>query len=104
VLGHYVREIGLFDLETAIHKMTGRPAAVFGLSDRGVLRPGAHADLVLFDPATIADRADYDHPTEPAAGIIETWINGESAYSGARGVSGAAAGRILRRQALPSAA
>lgn len=107
VLGHYVREVGLFDLETAIHKMTGRPAAVFGIPDRGVIRAGAFADLVLFDPATIADRADFDRPTEAAAGIVETWINGESAYSAARGASGAPVGRLLRRagaSAVPQAA
>eukprot|EP01035_Chromulina_nebulosa_P040033 gene40033-54123_t len=59
---------------TAIHKMTGRVAQVFGMADRGVIRPGAFADLVLFDPATVKDAADFDHPTRPAIGILETWV------------------------------
>jgi N-acyl-D-amino-acid deacylase len=104
VLGHYVREVGLFDLETAVHKMTGRTASVFGLADRGVLRPGAFADLVLFDPATIIDRATFDKPAVRAAGIRESWVNGQSAYTEAAGVSGATAGRLLQRVAASAAA
>ena len=66
VLGHYVREIGLFSLEEGINKMTHKTALAFGLKDRGILRPGAYADLVLFDPETILDRATFDNPKEPA--------------------------------------
>ena len=62
VLGHYARDLGLFSLETAVHKMTGRTAGVFGLIDRGVMRAGAYADLVLFDPATVRDTADFERP------------------------------------------
>ena len=93
VLGHYARDLGLFSLEAAVHKMTGRTAAVFGLADRGVIRPGAFADLVLFDPATIRDLADFDHPTRPAEGIVETWVNGVSTYLPGR--PDASAGRVL---------
>ena len=93
VLGHYTRDLGLFSLEAAVHKMTGRTAAVFGLTDRGTIRPGAHADLVLFDSATINDAADFDHPTRPAVGIIETWVNGASTYR--PGHSAGKAGRLL---------
>jgi N-acyl-D-amino-acid deacylase len=86
VLGHYSRDLKLFSLETAVHKMTGRTAAVFGL-----------ADLVLFDADTIKDMADFDHPTRPAEGIIETRINGQSAYAGSTGVTDVRAGRLITR-------
>jgi N-acyl-D-amino-acid deacylase len=99
VLGHYARDLALFSLETAVHKMTGRPAAVFGLADRGVIRPGAFADLVLFDPATIRDAADFRNPTRPAEGIVETWVNGRSTYVPGRTTTTQAAGRLLTRVA-----
>ncbi len=97
VLGHYARDLKLFSLEQAVHKMTGRTADVFGLRDRGVIRPGAHADLVLFDPATVRDAADFTHPTKPAEGILETWINGQSAFVRNHGATPARAGRLLTR-------
>ena len=97
VLGHYARDLKLFSLETAVHKMTGRVAEVFGIVDRGVLRPGAYADLVLFDPATVIDRADFDHPTRVADGIMETWVNGQSAYVHGQGATEARAGRLVTR-------
>lgn len=97
VLGHYSRDLGLFSLETAVHKMTGRTAAVFGLVDRGVIRAGAYADLVLFDPATVQDAADFDHPTRPAPGILQTWVNGARAYAWGEGATAARAGRLVTR-------
>ena len=96
VLGHYAREIGLFPLETAVHKMTGLPAARFGFPDRGVVRPGAAADIVIFDPAAIIDRATYEDPIQPAAGIELVLANGEAVWDGARS-TGARPGRVLRR-------
>src|SRR5690606_34712248 len=62
VLGHYARELGLISMEEAVRKMTGLTAQVFGLKDRGVLRPGAYADLVLFDPALVIDAASFEDP------------------------------------------
>jgi N-acyl-D-amino-acid deacylase len=97
VLGHYSRDLGLFSLEQAVRKMTGHTAAVFGMVDRGVIREGAYADLVLFDPATVRDAATYDAPTRPAEGILETWINGQSAYVLGEGATGARAGRLVTR-------
>ncbi len=97
VLGHYARDLGLFSLESAVHKMTGGTAAVFGMVDRGVLRPGAYADLVLFDPARVADRANFDEPTRPADGIVETWVNGQSTYRPGETVASAHAGRVISR-------
>ncbi len=76
VLGHYCRDLGLFDLATAIHKMTGLPAKTFGLRDRGVIREGAYADLVVFDPERIIDLATYEDPVQQAAGIDYVLVNG----------------------------
>jgi len=97
VLGHYARSLGLFSMEVAVHKMTGRPADVFGIVDRGVVRAGAYADLVLFDPATVRDAATFADPTRPADGILKTWINGRLAYEAGRGAVEAHAGRLVTR-------
>jgi N-acyl-D-amino-acid deacylase len=97
VLGHYARELGLFSLETAVRKMTGHTASVFGMVDRGTIRVGAFADLVLFDPNTVRDTASFEAPTLPAAGILETWVNGESAYVNGLGATSARAGRLITR-------
>jgi N-acyl-D-amino-acid deacylase len=97
VLGHYARDLGLFSLEAAVHKMTGHTAEVFGLVDRGVIRAGSYADLVLFDPSTVRDAATFAAPTRPADGILETWINGQSAYAHDKGAIASSAGRLLIR-------
>jgi N-acyl-D-amino-acid deacylase len=97
VLGHYARDLGLFSLETAVRKMTGQTAEVFGMVDRGTIRVGAYADLVLFDAATVRDTADFDNPIQAADGILETWINGQSAYVHGRGATEARAGRLVSR-------
>jgi N-acyl-D-amino-acid deacylase len=99
VLGRYSREIGLITLEDAVHRMTGLPASVFGLSGRSVLAAGNFADVVIFDPKTIRDRADFDHPTEPAAGIDAVYVNGQAIIKDGA-ATGARPGKALRRQAL----
>lgn len=98
VLGHYARDLGLFPLETAVHKMTGLTAKIFGLRDRGVIREGAFADLVLFDPRTVIDRATFDDPARRSDGIIELWVNGATAWRQDDGPSPEGAGRLLQRQ------
>ncbi|MHA1564504.1 MAG: N-acyl-D-amino-acid deacylase family protein [Alphaproteobacteria bacterium] len=95
VIGHYGREVGLFSLEVAVHKMTGLPAQRFGLKDRGVLREGAHADLVMFDPQRIIDAATFEMPMQPALGIGMVMVNGQIAWQD--GAAGVRAGRFLRR-------
>ena len=96
VLGHYVRDVKLFPLEEAVRRMTALPAAQFGLKDRGVLRPGAYADLVLFDPDTIADRATFEQPKTPAAGIAQVMVNGRTVWRDGA-ATGERPGRALRR-------
>jgi N-acyl-D-aspartate/D-glutamate deacylase len=76
ILGHYARELGLLTLPEAIHKMTGASAAAIGLRDRGVLRPGAAADITVFDPALVADRATFEEPRLYPEGIIHVIVNG----------------------------
>jgi N-acyl-D-amino-acid deacylase len=98
VLGHYARDVGLFSLETALHKMTGLSAEKFGLKDRGVIRVGAFADLTLFDPASVIDRGTFEAPAQPAAGIEMVMVNGAVALEGGR-ITGARPGRALRRAA-----
>ena len=100
VLGHYSRELGLFDLETAVHKMTGLSAARFGLQGRGTLVPGAYADLCVFDPETVIDCADFAEPTQPAAGIAHVFVNGRAVWQGGK-PTGERPGRALRRHAAP---
>jgi N-acyl-D-amino-acid deacylase len=96
VLGHYARDEKLFPMEEAVYRMTGFAAAKFGLTDRGVVRAGAFADLVLFDPATILDVGTFEDPKRPPAGIRAVFVNGAQAVDGAR-VTGERTGRVLRR-------
>jgi len=97
VLGRYVRERKVVSLEEAVRKMTGLAAHNVGLRDRGAIRPGAFADLVLFDPATVIDRATTRDPQARAAGIQRVWVNGASVYE-AGAASGRRPGRALRRE------
>ena len=80
VLGHYARDEQLFSLETAIHKMTGLAASQFGLSERGLIRLNYFADLVVFDPVNIMDKATYEKPCEAATGIDFVFVNGECVW------------------------
>jgi N-acyl-D-aspartate/D-glutamate deacylase len=84
VLGWGVRDARLFPLSEAIRKMTGLPADILGLKDRGRIAPGMLADLVLFDPTTVADAATYEEPTRTAHGIEHVMLNGEFAVESGR--------------------
>lgn len=95
VLGHYVRDVKLFGLAEAVRRMTSLPAARFGLTGRGMIRKGAAADLVLFDPQTITDLASFEEPARPAGGVKAVWVNGRLSWSEA-GARGARAGRVIR--------
>ena len=96
VLGEYVRVQKLMPLETAVHKMTGMPAKGLGLSDRGVLREGAFADIVIFDAALIRDQATFIQPHQYPVGIEIVIVNGAIAVEGGK-ATGIRAGRVLVR-------
>ena len=96
VLGHYCREEKLFTLRAAVHKMTGMPAQRFGLAERGFVRAGYSADLVLFDAKTIADTATFADPIRTAKGIERVWVNGVLSYS-AKGATGRHGGTFVPR-------
>lgn len=94
VLGHYVREEHILTLEEAIYKMTGAVAARLRLPDRGVLRAGAYADVVVLDPATVADKATFEQPHELATGIRDVWVNGRRVVAHGQH-NGALPGRVV---------
>ncbi|HEY0444132.1 MAG TPA: D-aminoacylase [Candidatus Limnocylindrales bacterium] len=95
ILGQFVRDEAVLSLEAAVWKMTGGPAARLGVTDRGVIRDGALADLVVFDPATVRSNATYDEPRQFPDGIDHVIVNGTSVVDGGRH-TGATPGRALR--------
>ncbi|RLI09768.1 D-aminoacylase, partial [Candidatus Bathyarchaeota archaeon] len=100
VLGRYVRGEGVLGLEEAVRKMTSLPAQRLGLHDRGLLRPGLWADITVFNPDTIIDRATYQDPHQFPEGVEYVVVNGVVTVDG--GVhTGARAGRVLRHRAAP---
>ncbi|HWA57192.1 MAG TPA: D-aminoacylase [Gemmatimonadales bacterium] len=98
VLGRYVREQGVLTLEEAIHRSTALAADHMGITDRGRLATGQAADLVLFDPATVVDRATPQDPHALSQGIVTVWVNGSVVYQDGRTTS-ARPGVVLRRRA-----
>jgi dihydroorotase/N-acyl-D-amino-acid deacylase len=96
VLGRYVRELKVISLEEAVRKMSGFPAQRLGLHDRGVIKEGMKADLALFDPAIVADRATFEQPHQYAVGVSYVIVNGVVALEDGR-VTAARPGRILKR-------
>lgn len=96
VLGEYVREQKLMPLETAVYKMTGMPAKRLGLQDRGILREGAFADVVIVDAATVKDRSTFTAPHQYPVGIETVIVNGVVAVEHGK-TTGARAGRVLLR-------
>ena len=96
ILGRYVREQSLMSLETAVHKMTGMPAARLRLPDRGRVAEGAVADLVVFDPDSVIDHSTFEDPHQLSEGVRHVFVQGEAVISD--GVhTGARPGRVLRR-------
>lgn len=98
VLGHYARDLGLLPLHTAIHKMTGASARVLGLADRGLLREGCAADIAVFDPDTVAEKATYLDPHRYAEGVDTVLVNGTAVLAHGEH-TGATPGQFLRRPA-----
>lgn len=76
LLGHYSRDVGLFPLEFVVRKMTSLAAQRVGLRDRGMLKPGMAADITVFDPGTVADRATFEQPHQPSVGFVYVFVNG----------------------------
>ena len=103
VLGHYCRDLGLFSLEEAVRRMTGLSATRFGLTGRGILTAGAYADVTVFDPAHVADRATFEAPMTPAAGIEHVFVNGRPVWAEGK-PTGERPGRALRRQQMQAEA
>jgi N-acyl-D-amino-acid deacylase len=99
VLGHYGREQQLFPIAEAVRKMTSLPAKRFGLKDRGLVREGFAADLVLFDADTVRDDASFTEPVKAAVGIDAVWVNGALSYW-KQASTGERAGRFLARKSF----
>jgi N-acyl-D-amino-acid deacylase len=96
VLGEFVRDLRLMPLQTAVRKITGQPSARLGLADRGLLRDGMAADIVVFDPATVASTATYEEPRSYPVGIPWVVVNGQVVVANGEH-TGATPGRALRR-------
>src|SRR5687767_14893443 len=95
VLGHYVRELKIISLEDAIRKMTSLPAQTFNIRDRGQIREGFAADLVIFDPVTIGDKATFENPHQYAEGFSTVIVNGQVVFDGTK-MTGVMSGQALR--------
>ena len=94
----YIQEEGTLTLEDGVHRMTSLSADHMGISDRGVIREGAFADLVLFDPATVTDHAEIGDPYVLSTGIEGVWVNGIQVWGGDISAPPAYPGRVLRRE------
>jgi N-acyl-D-aspartate/D-glutamate deacylase len=97
VLGHYARDLGLMSLAAAVHKMTGLSAKRFGLTDRGLLKPGMAADIVLFDAATVIDKANFEDSELQSTGIVHVMVNGQLTLKNGQQTS-VRSGRFIERK------
>ncbi len=96
LLGHYARDEGVLSLEEAVRKITSLPADFHGIEDRGRLAAGMRADIAIFDPATIIDRSDWDHPQRFSEGVVHVLVNGVPVLRDGE-MTGAAPGEVVRR-------
>ena len=101
VLARYARELKILSLEEAVRKMSAFPAQRLGLAERGVLREGMKADLVVFDPATVRDRATFEQPHQYAEGVTHVIVNGDIVFADGR-ITSARPGRMLRGRGVVS--
>ena len=101
VLGHYARDLGVISVEEAVRRMTSAPADRLGFVERGRIEPGMIADLVVFDPATVIDRATFDDPHQYPVGIPHVFVAGEAVVSEGD-VTGARPGVVLRGRGYQS--
>lgn len=99
-LGHYIRERGVLDLEEGIKRITSQSAQQVGIADRGSISPGNYADLVLFDAGRVGDRATYEEPHLPSAGIEKVWVNGSLVFEAGQ-PTGSRPGRAVHRPTDP---
>ena len=97
MLAHYCRDRKLFSIETAIHKITALPASRMGLADRGIIKAGMWADLVLFDLAKLNDDPSYSDPQQACSGILQVYVNGVLAAENGK-VTGSRSGMVLRHK------
>jgi len=95
ILGRYVREQKLFTLEDAVRKMTWSTAQILGLRERGLLKEGMFADVVVFDPATVIDNATFEKPHQNSSGVRDVFVNGVAVWKDGKH-TGATPGRALR--------
>ena len=102
VLRRFVREESILTLAAAIHRMTGLAAHQYGLTERGLLKPGYYADLVLLDPERVTDLATFEQPIQASQGIDGVWVNGRCVWDGSQ-ASGECPGHVLRPSVLPPA-
>ena|SRR5262249_30430921 len=94
-LGYYVRDQHLLPVEQAIRKITSLPAQRARLRDRGLIKEGYFADITIFDPATIKDRATYESANQLSEGVKYVWVNGQLEYEDGQ-LTGTKAGKVLR--------
>lgn len=99
-IGDYIRERGVLSLEEGIRRISSLSALQAGIADRGLIAPGHFADLVLFDPARVADRATYEDPHQPSVGIARVWVNGVLVLDGGK-VTGSRPGAVIRHSRQP---
>jgi N-acyl-D-amino-acid deacylase len=102
VLAKYVREDHVLTLQEAIRRLSAFPAATLSLTDRGLLKAGNYADIVVFDPKTVQDHATYERPQQLATGVENVWVNGVRALRNQE-ATGAASGRAVRGRAWTGA-